>query len=360
MAAKKKGSPRKKAVSKKQTGRWKKQKSVIFKELKKILVGIAVLLAVCLTVAMIADIFFKPGSREKEKKVAPKPVVQQKIKPVQEDIYEPKNIKKITGLKDKSDKKNKSGRTGQPLKYEIFDDVDQTIVKKPVTAVKGHVPRIAIIIDDIGYDKKITLAISELNPEITFSVLPFSPFGKVLSEKLHKKGLQLMLHLPMEPIEYPDIDPGPGAILLNMTPDDLLEQLRKNIDDVSYIAGVNNHMGSKLTAQSDQMNQIFTILKKENLFFIDSRTSAESKSRASARLLQLKFAQRDVFLDNIQDTGYITGQLKELIHLAKQHGTAIGIGHPYKATLETLEKELPKLSNQIRIVRAGDLASIVE
>ncbi len=358
MAARKKVSPKKKAVSRKRSisrkkgSRWNTrrdpQKAVV-NELKKTLVGIAILISVCLTAAMIADIFFKPGRIKKIKKEpVPQPVETVKIKPIQEDITVVKTKKTAPGLKEKSEK---------TIKYEVFKDVDQTTIEKPIQTVKSKRPKIAIIIDDIGYDKKVALALSDLDPNITFSVLPFSPFGRTISEQLHAKGAQLMLHLPMEPIES-DVDPGPGAILSHMSPDTLLDQLRKDIKDVPNIVGVNNHMGSKLTLHSDQMNQIFTILKKKNLFFIDSRTASKSQGKASARLLKIRFAQRDVFLDNKQETEYITKQFKELIDTAKRNGTAIGIGHPYKATLETLAKELPKLDRKVDIVRAKDLTAV--
>ncbi|NOX35387.1 MAG: divergent polysaccharide deacetylase family protein [Deltaproteobacteria bacterium] len=346
MAAKKK--LKKKAVSRNKTSRRKSKQPVIFNELKKILVGIAVLVAVCLTVAMIADLFFHPGRVEKNKPVK-EPLIHSRIRPVQEDISETKSKKKVTGLKEKS---------GNSIKYEVFEDIDHTIIKKPVPPVKDHKPKIAIIIDDIGYNKKIALELCDLNSNITFSILPFSPFGKYISEKLHAKGLQLMLHIPMEPVKYPDVDPGPGAILSSMPPDALLAQLKRNIQNVPYIAGANNHMGSRLTTHSDQMNQVFTILKKDNLFFIDSRTSSKSQCKASARLLKIKFAQRDVFLDNFQNIVYIKGQFKKLVDLAEKHGFAIGIGHPYKATLEALSIELPKIKNKVKIVRAGTLTAI--
>jgi len=339
----------KKKVSKKQTNRRKSKKPLILNEFKKILVGIAILVSVCLTIAMIADLFFQPGHLEKKKQVVTRPPHKPKIKPIQEGISGVRIKKTAAGLKEKPDKS---------IKYEVFEDIDHTTIKKPISLVKDHIPKIAIIIDDIGYDKKIAFALCDLNSNLTFSILPFAPFGKYISEKLHAKGLQLMLHLPMEPVAYPNINPGPGAILSTMPPDVLLEQLRKNIKDIPYIAGVNNHMGSKLTTHSDQMNQIFTILKKEKLFFIDSRTSLKSQCKASARLFRLKFGQRDIFLDNYQDTAYITGQLKELINLAKKHGSAIGIGHPYNATLQTLSKELPKLKNKVEIVRASSLTAI--
>ncbi len=349
--AKKKGSSKKKTGSGKRKNRRKVKKPSVTAEIKKILVGLAVLVSVCLTVAMVADIFLKPDRLKPNRPEPDKPQVSEpddRIKPIQEDVVVlAKEKKKSSGLKTK-----------KTIAYEVFDDVEHTIVDKPIKPVKAKIPQIAIIIDDIGYDRKVALALCDLNSDITFSVLPFSPYGRVIADKLHAKGAQLMLHLPMEPVEYPRANPGPGALLSSMPPDVLLGQLKKNIKDVPHIVGVNNHMGSDLTSRSNQMNQIFTILKKRELFFIDSRTAPKSQCMASARLFKLPFAQRDVFLDNIQEFDYITGQLKELIGLAKKHGSAIGIGHPYKATLQTLSKQLPKLKNRVKIVRASHLTHI--
>ena len=362
MVAKKKNIPKKKPVSIKQTRTPKEQKPAVINELKKILVGLAILVSVCLTAAMIADLFFHPGHPEK-KQIVQKPVAPPPIKPVEEGISEPKDKRQVEGIKEKPapEKTVPDKPTGdKPIKYEVFEGVDQTLVEKPPPKIKDRIPRIAIIIDDIGYDKKMAQEFSELNSNLTFSVLPFSPYGRNISEDLHSKGAEIMLHLPMEPVDHPNVDPGPGAILSAMPPDDLLDQLKKNIRDVPHIVGVNNHMGSELTTHADQMNQIFTILKKENLFFIDSRTSLQSQGQASARLLKLKFANRDVFLDNHQEIEYIAGQLRELVSMAKKHGSAIGIGHPYKATLLALSKELPKLKNKVEIVRASELTAIPE
>jgi len=357
MAAKKKikKTVRKKNITKRHTNQKKTQKIPFLNEFKKILVGIVILISLCLTVAMIADIFFKPGTgtavdKKKNLTTLKKQQKKHKIKPVQEGIGGARIKKAVAGLKQKPER---------AIKYEVFGEVDQTLIEKQFSRPqKGHMPEIVIIIDDIGYDKKIALALCDLDSNITFSVLPFAPFGKIISKKLHAKGSQLMLHLPMEPVEYPEINPGPGAILSSMSPDTLLDQLKKNMKEVPYIVGVNNHMGSKITTHSDQMNQIFTILKKEDLFFIDSRTAPESQCEASARLLRLRFGQRDIFLDNFQNQEYITGQFEKLKALAIKHGSAIGIGHPYEATLYTLSRELPKLKNKIRIVRANRLVSI--
>ncbi len=377
MVARKKGGTRGKAAAspKKKSGKKapgkkietrKKKKPDLGKEFKKIILGVAILLAICLTVAMIADIFITSGQKrlggepskakitqtDKGSKGKPGETIKQ-ISPVVEDMGDIRNKKPSAGLRDKSHR---------PILYEIFEDLDHSPVdKKPVPPkVKDDIPKIAIIIDDIGYDKQIAMELYLLDPSLTFSVLPFSPFGAAIAQKLTAKGAQLMLHLPMEPVQYPKVNPGPGALLSSMTPDTLLAQLRKDLKEVPGVVGVNNHMGSKLTADSDKMNQIFTILKKKDLFFIDSRTSSTSKGEASARLFKLRFAHRDVFLDNSQNIPYITGQFAKLIKYAQKHGTAIGIGHPYRATLETLKIELPKLKGKIHIVPASQLVTILE
>ncbi len=131
----------------------------------------------------------------------------------------------------------------------------------------NFIPRIAIIIDDIGYNKDLAMGLLKVNKNITFAILPFSPSGRQLARTLSGKGAELMLHLPMEPTQYPKVNPGPGALLASMSPDELLTQLRKDLHAVPGTVGVNNHMGSRLTADSDKMNQIFTVLKQRISFY---------------------------------------------------------------------------------------------
>jgi polysaccharide deacetylase 2 family uncharacterized protein YibQ len=110
---------------------------------------------------------------------------------------------------------------------------------------------------------------------------------------------------------------------------------------------------------SNQMYQIFTILKKRNLFFIDSRTTSESLSRPSARLLKVPFAQRDIFLDHIQSTDFIRKQLKKLVRIAIRHGEAIGIAHPHPVTIGILREELPKLKDTVELVPASAVVHVI-
>jgi polysaccharide deacetylase 2 family uncharacterized protein YibQ len=250
----------------------------------------------------------------------------------------------------------KKSSTQRPT-FEIYPSKDVPPVKKPLkppTPVK-QLPLVAIIIDDLGYDKKIALNLSKLNARLTFSILPFSPFQKSIARLSREKGFGIMLHLPMEPLEYPNIDPGPGTLLTSMTPDQLTRQLEKDLDAVPYIRGVNNHMGSKMTAESGQMYQIFSILKKRGLYFVDSRTTAETLCKPSARLFQIPFAQRDIFLDHRVEVEFIRKQLKELVRIAQRNGYAVGIGHPHSLTYQVLHEMLPDLRKKIRLVPASEI-----
>lgn len=227
--------------------------------------------------------------------------------------------------------------------------------KRPAVSLPSSLPRVAIIIDDLGYDQNMASRFLVLSGVMSFSVLPHSPFQKSIATKIHRSGKEVLLHLPMEPEEYPQVDPGVGALLSSMTPDDLLDQLRKNLDTIPFVAGVNNHMGSKLTQDPAKMRQIFTVLKKRNLFFIDSLTSPRSCCQGCAQLLKLKFAQRHIFLDHVQDPKAIRFQIKRLVGVARKVGRAIGIGHPYPATWEVLRKELPTIRNQVNFVKVSEL-----
>lgn len=242
--------------------------------------------------------------------------------------------------------------------FEIYPKKEIPAPPKPLKQPpleKKQLPLVAIIIDDLGYDKKIAESLIELNAEFTFSILPHSPFQDSIARLSNSQGLEIMLHLPMEPIEYPHVNPGPGTLLTAMTPDQLIDQLKKNLDAVPHVKGVNNHMGSKMTAESNQMYQIFSILKKKNLYFIDSRTTAQTLCKPSARLLQIPFAQRDVFIDHRQEPRFIRKQLKELIKIARRNGYAVGIGHPHSSTYKVLREMLPELKKAVQLVPASKI-----
>ena len=220
-------------------------------------------------------------------------------------------------------------------------------------------PRVAIIIDDMGYDRALAEKFIGLNAAFTLAILPHSPHQQTIARIAHAQGAEIMLHLPMEPSEYPEINPGPGALLTSMNPDELLKALDENLQAVPHVKGVNNHMGSKMTTHSEQIYQVFSVLKRRGLYFVDSRTTEASICQPSARLLQLPFAQRDVFLDHVQDPAFIRKQVRELVRVARQKGEALGIGHPHTTTYNTLKEVLPELRQQVELVPASRLVRII-
>jgi polysaccharide deacetylase 2 family uncharacterized protein YibQ len=219
-------------------------------------------------------------------------------------------------------------------------------------------PMVAIIIDDFGYDMDLAKRFLALDAALTCAVLPQSVYYRQIAQLARKEGHEVMLHQPMEPNEYPMIDPGPGALLSVMTPDERIKQLNANIDLIPGICGVNNHMGSKTTTMSDEMNQIFTVLKKRGLFFIDSRTTAASVSLSSAKLFKVPFAERDVFLDHVRKEAEIRAQIEHLINIAEVHGKALGIGHPHELTYQVLKKVLPDMKKRVRLIPASEIVEI--
>ena len=245
--------------------------------------------------------------------------------------------------------------------FEVFPKEDRPPVEplpKPKPPAES-LPKVAIIIDDLGYDRRIAQKFLDLDDGLTFAVLPHTPHTRSIAATILKKGGEVMLHLPMEPLEYPSVDPGPGALLSSMSADDLIVQLRKDLSDVPGIKGVNNHMGSKLTAESTRLYQVFSVLKQEGLYFIDSRSTAETVGRPSARLFQLPFAERDVFIDHVQDPELIRLRIKELIQIARKNGEAIGIAHPSKTTLRILEEMLPMLKKEVQLVPASHVVHVI-
>jgi hypothetical protein len=245
----------------------------------------------------------------------------------------------------------------QPPTFEIYPKRDAPREPPPrrVAPKNGRPPQVAIIIDDIGYDRAIAERLMALDGALTFSMFPDSPFGETILRLARSRGVDLMLHLPMEPNEYPKVDPGPGALLTSMESAQLTAQLKAQLDALPEAKGVNNHMGSRLTADRQRLAQIFSVLKDRGLYFIDSRTTPDSAGREAARQSGVSFAERDVFLDHRQSPAFIRQQLHKLIQEAQRHGSAIGIAHPHDVTYEVLRDTLPDLRRQVQLVPASRL-----
>ena len=200
-------------------------------------------------------------------------------------------------------------------------------------------PRIALIIDDIGFSPYRTRKFLELGIPITFSILPRLEKSRDLAIEVHEKGHEIMLHQPMEPYNS-DIDPGPGALYSGFTADRIGNTIEKNIDSVPFAIGVNNHMGSKFTECQKEVNEALRVINRVGLFFVDSLTTSHSTAYKTARRLHMPSAYRNKFLDNIPDESAIHSQLHKLIRYSSKYGHAIGIGHPYPETARAIRRFL--------------------
>jgi polysaccharide deacetylase 2 family uncharacterized protein YibQ len=224
---------------------------------------------------------------------------------------------------------------------------------------REYKPRVAIIVDDIGMNKSAVDNLLELPQPVTLSILPNLPYSKYAAQKATEKGWEVMLHLPMEPIEssgYTAADAGVDALLVGMSKDAIMAKLRKNLSSVPYIRGVNNHMGSKFMQNQELTEMVLEEIKRRGLFFIDSLTTSRSVGYKTALNLGMKTGKRDVFLDNSSKDGlYVKSQIDELIRLSEKNGYAIGICHPYPSTIESLAEVIPVISSRVDLVPVSNV-----
>ncbi|WP_325097315.1 divergent polysaccharide deacetylase family protein [Marinomonas spartinae] len=210
------------------------------------------------------------------------------------------------------------------------------------SSLLGRKVRIAILIDDLGYNRRGMLGALQLPKEVALAILPMTPFAHQTAVRSKEQGRLTMLHAPME--NERELKLGPGGLYARMSETELKTALTKDIDSLPGIQGVNNHMGSLLTADQQSMDWVMQTLKQHHLFFIDSLTSSHSVAGVTAKRYGLKTTTRDVFLDNIRTEKAIDRQFSRLIKLAKHRGQAMAIGHPYPETLSYLKKRLTQLN----------------
>lgn len=219
-------------------------------------------------------------------------------------------------------------------------------------------PRIAIVIDDMGWELPIARELLALDHPLSFAVLPQAPYQLQIAEAALQHRRDLLLHLPMEPHGYPQVNPGPNALLSHMNSAEMAKLVRTALQALPQVVGVNNHMGSRLTENAKAMRVVMRELKRYDLFFLDSRTSSGSQAHQIAREMGIPTARRHIFLDNNVQQTHISKQLHRLADMASQQGEAIGIGHPYPETLRALKRTLPVIRQAgVRIVPISRLVN---
>lgn len=202
-------------------------------------------------------------------------------------------------------------------------------------------PTIAIIIDDMGYHPAEETRLIRLEQPLTLAFLPFRPYTTRLAQMAHDHDKEIMLHAPMANTRL--INLGPGGLSPDMDRQQLVQTLRRSLQSLPHVRGVNNHMGSLLTQMEEPMSWVMEELYNYPLYFVDSRTIASSVAGRVASDHDVPSLTRDVFLDHEPTEEFVHRQFQLLIRKARENGTAIAIGHPYEVTVAYLEQALPEL-----------------
>jgi polysaccharide deacetylase 2 family uncharacterized protein YibQ len=242
-------------------------------------------------------------------------------------------------------------------------EVKPTVVAKPVIAPRPAVVlgRIALVIDDWGYNLKNRDFITDNDFHVTLAILPFKEHSTHVAQLAYHKNKDVMIHMPMEPHNKENYGLEENTILTSMDNKSVARLLDGAFAVVPYAKGVNNHMGSRATEDTRIMKVVMEYLKARDLFFLDSLVTSRSVCSGLAKKLHLDFAQRDVFIDNEIDAVYIRSQILKLAQRAKQMGIAVGIGHDRPLTIEVLKEMIPELEAEgYRFVNLSEIITTVE
>ncbi|PIQ89987.1 MAG: hypothetical protein COV72_00300 [Candidatus Omnitrophica bacterium CG11_big_fil_rev_8_21_14_0_20_42_13] len=258
----------------------------------------------------------------------------------------------------------KTGIKPKPLKQEASQAQKQT---RPAEETPDETPpekardqekriKIAIIIDDWGYNIKNLDILQTMRYPITLSILPNLAYSRRIDQEAHDLGFETMLHLPLEPHKSKNMALEKNTIMTTMTDKEIISILKNALENIPHAKGVSNHQGSKATGDQRVIKTIFKILKEKDLFFVDSLTSKSVCAKVASEF-NMKFAARSVFLDNQLNEKYIENQMWILVKKAKSSGNAIGIGHDRRPTLEVLSRIMPSIAENegVEFVFASEL-----
>lgn len=216
--------------------------------------------------------------------------------------------------------------------------------------------KLAVIVDDCGYDMSSVRTLLNTGLPLNFAVLPYKPYSSDVMEMIKSDGRVAMLHLPMEPMDRSAMSEGSSTICTDMSKDKILELTRKAINSLPGVSGVNNHQGSKATADSATMTTVLQELRNQDLFFVDSRTSSKSVARDKAVAMGVPTARNDIFLDNSSDVQAIRKQIYKAMDIAEKNGSAIAICHARPNTAKAWSMYAEEIKNTgIELVPITDL-----
>lgn len=234
---------------------------------------------------------------------------------------------------------------------EVLSEPSVEIIEQqpvPPVLMAGTIPALGIIIDDVGHNLIRGRRLIALPAPVALAILPHTQSAQRLASEAGAAGKTVILHQPME--NGASLPIGQGGLYVDMGRAELESTLQANLNSFIPIQGLNNHMGSRLTGEREAMDWVMQVLSARGLFFIDSRTSRDTKAAFAAEAHGVRHLSRDVFLDNERTPAAIDAAFQRGLELARKQGTALIIGHPYPETLDYLEQRLPGLEQAEGVV----------
>ncbi|CAH2031020.1 divergent polysaccharide deacetylase family protein [Trichlorobacter ammonificans] len=263
---------------------------------------------------------------------APPPVT---IPPVRQEPVVPQAVYSSAAV-------GKGDERQAPVRQDYDADTPQA-QSLPPAAGRG---RLAIIIDDMGSSLAEARALADIGVPLVFSIIPGLRHDRDVAAFAADRGVEIMVHMPMQSKEYPQRRLEANGLLLSHDTDEVKRRVESYLEALPQAVGANNHTGSAFTEDAGKMRVVLGLLKQRGLFFVDSITTPATTGLRVAQELDIPNGRRDVFLDNEQQESYINGQLAKAVARARRAGRAIAIGHPHPATITVLKRQLPLLKEQ--------------
>jgi len=258
----------------------------------------------------------------------------------QPDHYQGLSVVRLDiGIKDKV-----AGDDMTIVSDRVYLVREQIAVIVPTKEVAGH-GQMAIVIDDFGYSKEPINAFAAIARPLTFAILPYRPFSNEAAARGLSSGHQIMLHLPMQPLDQAE-QSEQLTITVNMSDGEIQEMTKKAIQAIPGLIGVNNHQGSRSTADKRVMKVVLGELKANSLFFLDSRTNSQSIGAETARQMGIRTGENQLFIDNTDDVSAIKAKLRTAQDMAIKHGSVIVIGHARMNTAKAVSEMISELESK--------------
>jgi polysaccharide deacetylase 2 family uncharacterized protein YibQ len=216
---------------------------------------------------------------------------------------------------------------------------------------------VAVVVDNLGGRRGIFELVRDLRRPVAIAVLPGLPLSASIAREASRAGMEVLLDLPMEPYRYPELDPGPGALLMSMPPEELQRRLGEHLEALPPVVGVKNHMGSRMTEDRPRMRALLEVLAARRLFLVDGYTSSLSVAYDEAKEVGVRAARRQILVDHARGEEGDRGRWDEVAGWAERRGEVVVVAHGYPQTVRLLREYIPRWEARgLRLVPVSQLA----